>query len=265
LESIRTVLSAAGVDVDHLHAHDLYQRDLDCHNLGMHAMLEVLAEVSADYGTPAPGASLLDLGCGMGGPGRFLADRFGCSIVGVDLLPLRVELAQTLTNMTGMSHRISYHVADATNLDLEDSSFEQVWMLDVSMHIRDKPALFAEIDRVLRPDGILVMHEQTGPLPTSMQSVTRQAPYIARSLPQLIRYVEGAGLRLLTWRDTTDRVLEYFLGIRSILGDATESIADALGDEPRAHGSAVLDAYIETLAGLGGRTGILVAKRPAVR
>jgi ubiquinone/menaquinone biosynthesis C-methylase UbiE len=249
LDSILSALSAAGVDIDHVQARDLYQRDLDCHNLGMHRMLDMLADVASDYGTPSPDTTLLDLGCGMGGPGRFLADRFGCSLVGVDLLPLRIELAQALTDITRMSDRISYHVADATDLDFDDVSFEQVWLLDVSMHIRDKRTLFAEIARVLRPGGLLVMHEQTGPLPKAMQPVMRQAPYLAPSLPQLIRYVEGAGLRLLTWRDTTEPVLDHFLGLRSMLTDDAHPM------------SALLDGYIETLANLGGRTGILVAKR----
>jgi ubiquinone/menaquinone biosynthesis C-methylase UbiE len=261
LDSILSALAAAGVDLDHVQASDLYERDLDCHNLGMHRMLEVLVDVAAEYRVPTSDDTLLDLGCGMGGPGRFLADRFGCSLIGVDLLPPRVELAQTLTNLTGMSDRISYRVADATDLHFEDNSFEHVWMLDVSMHIRDKQALFAEIARVLRPDGSLVIHEQTGPLPKAMQPVMRQAPYIAPSLPQLIRYVEGAGLRMLTWLDTTDRVLDYFLRIRSMLGDASEPVSDALGAEQREHGGAVLNGYIETLANLGGRTGLLVATR----
>lgn len=263
LDSMLSVLSAAGVDIDHLQASDLYRRDLDCHNLGMHAMLEVLADVAADYGTPSPDDMLLDLGCGMGGPGRFLVDRFQCSVVGVDLLPLRVELAQTLTNITRMSERISYRVADATDLGLEDGSFEQVWMLDVSMHVRDKQALFGEIARVLHGGGLLVMHEQTGPLPHAMLPVMRQAPYIAPSLPQLIRYVEGAGLRLLTWRDTTERVLEYFLRMRAMLGDTPAPPSDDPVRRQREHGLPILDGYIETLANLGGRTGILVAKRAA--
>jgi ubiquinone/menaquinone biosynthesis C-methylase UbiE len=249
LDSMLSVLSAAGVDLDHLQASDLYQRDLDCHNLGMHAMLEVLADVAGDYGAPRADDALLDLGCGMGGPGRFLVDRFRCSVVGVDLLPLRVELAQTLTNLTEMGERISYRVADATDLDFEDGSFDHVWMLDVSMHVRDKRALFEEIARVLRPGGLLVMHEQTGPLPRAMMPAMRQAPYIAPSLPQLIRYVEGAGLRMLTWRDTTARVLEYFQRIRAMLGDTPAP--------------PILDGYLDTFADHGGRTGILVARRTA--
>ena len=256
LDTVKAALAAAGVDTEHPRASDLYRRDIDCHNLGMHRMLEVLADVVAEYDAPTSQDALLDLGCGIGGPGRFLVDRFGCSIVGVDLLPLRVELAQSLTEMTGMAGRISYRVADATDLGLTDQSFAQVWMLDVSMHIRNKRALFAEIARVLRPNGLLVMHEQTGPLPPAMRPVMRQAPYIAPSLPQLIRYVEDAELRMLTWRDTTNVALEYFLDMRNLLLNASGPAASQ-----RETGIPILDGYIETLANLGGRTGVLIARR----
>ena len=258
LESILSILTATGVDTDRLKASDLYERDLDCHNLGMHTMLKVVAGVVAEYGAPTAHDRLLDLGCGLGGPGRFLVDRFQCSIVGVDLLSLRVELAQRLSELTVMDEHISYQVGDATNLDIKGASFDQVWMLDVSMHIKNKRGLFSEIARVLRPGGLMVMHEMPGPLPKAMSPLTRRVPYIAPSLPQLVRYVESAGLRLLTWRDTTPQVLDYFTEVRALLRNAP-----ATGRERDTHdiGVVVLDSYIETLGTLGGRTGILIARR----
>jgi SAM-dependent methyltransferase len=261
LDTIMAALSAAGVDASNVRARDLYERDLDCHNLGMHGMFEVLVGVVSDFGEPTSDDTVLDLGCGLGGPGRFLADRFGCSVVGIDLLPLRIDLARTLTELTGTNDRVSHRVGNATDLDFADSSFAQAWMLDVGIHVRDKQALFGEIARVLQPGGLLVMHDQTGPLPKAMLPVKRQAPYIAPSLPQLVRYVEQAGMRLLAWRDTTDRVVEYFVGIRSMLESASDSTTQALPTDQRQRSHAVLDGYIETLANLGGRTGVLVAKR----
>jgi len=255
VETVRKSLEVAGVDPDRARARDLYERDIDCHNLGMYRMLEVLADLVTEYGAPAPGDQVLDLGCGIGGPGRFLADRFGCSVLGVDLLPLRVELAGALAVLTN-AHGVSYHVADATDLDLPDESFHQVWMLDVSMHIRDKRALFAEIARVLRPGRLMVMHEQAGPLPPAMRPLMRSAPYVAPGLPQLLRYVENAGLHVLTWRDTTEVVLEYFLRMRNVVLDSS-----AAGDTRRETGIPLLDAYITTLRDLDGRTGALIARR----
>jgi ubiquinone/menaquinone biosynthesis C-methylase UbiE len=261
LEMILGSLSAEGVDTENLRASDLYTRGLDCQNLGTYPMLDVLAGVVAEYGAPGPQEKVLDIGCGLGGPGRFLVDRFGCSVVGTDLLAKRIEIAKALTRKTGLEKRISYRVADATDLPFKDRSFSHAWMLDVSMHIRDKAALFHEIARVLRPGGLFVMHEQTAPIPEAMRPVTRQAPYIAPSLPQLIRYVDGAGLRVLTWRDTAPRVLEYFERIKAALEKGPPPRRGDPGRALREQGLAVLDGYIETLANLGGRTGILAAKR----
>ena len=261
-DSILSTLRGAGLDTDRVTAKDLYQRDLDCHNLGMHAMLGVVADWAAQHSAPTPNDTVLDIGCGLGGPGRFLVDRFGCAVVGIDLLPLRTERAQALSDLTGMADRTSYRVADATHMEFDDGVFTQAWMLDVSIHIRAKQALFAEIARVLRPGGLLVMHDQTGPLPRAMQPLKRQAPYVAPSLPQLVRHVEGAGLRMLTWHDTTPRVLEYFVGIQAMLTQASREVSTALGPSGHDRSAALLAAYIETLGNPGGRTGILIASRP---
>ena len=128
------------------------------------------------------------------------------------------------------------------------------------MHIRDKSALFGEIARVLERGGLFVMHDQTGPLPKSMGPLKRQAPYYAPSLTQLIRYVENAGMRLMTWRDTTQRVLDYFSGIQALL-TSSDPAAAALDPKQRDYGSAALFAYTETLSSPGGRTGILIARK----
>src|SRR5262245_4338583 len=94
IDVIKQVLEQAGIDLDAVQARDLYERDLDCHNIGMHVMVDRIADAAAEYAAPDSEATVLDLGCGLGGPGRMVADRFGCRIVGVDLLPLRVEIAQ---------------------------------------------------------------------------------------------------------------------------------------------------------------------------
>ena len=256
VDTVKEALAIAGIDPAHARARDLYERDLDCHNLGMFRMVELAADVAADNGAPGRDDLVLDVGCGVGGPSRYLADRFGCSVIGIDVVPVRTEVAQELAAMTNMGDQVSYRVADATALDFIDATFSHVWMLDVSIHIRDKRALFGEIARVLRTGGLLVMHEQTGPLPRAMAPVMREAPYIAPSLPQLIRYVEDAGLRMLTWRDTTSIAVDYFVGMRDLLlGHAEPADSDLTTGIP------LLDGYLETFARGNGRTGVLVARR----
>ena len=104
------------------------------------------------------------------------------------------------------------------------------------------------------------MHDQTGPLPPAMEPATRGAPFIAPSLTELIAYVEGAGLRLLRWQDSSRRVVEYFRQVQEAI---RKSEAVSAGQERpwREFVAATIDAYIETLANLGGRTGLLIAER----
>src|SRR5688500_6743217 len=77
LETINAALAALGVDASKVGARDLYEHYLDCHDLGMHDMVEVSAHVAAECGPPDRDDAVLDVGCELGGPGRFLVDRFG--------------------------------------------------------------------------------------------------------------------------------------------------------------------------------------------
>ncbi len=47
------------------------------------------AALVTEYRALGAGQRVLDAGCGLGGPGRYLADRFGCAVIGVDVLPAR--------------------------------------------------------------------------------------------------------------------------------------------------------------------------------
>jgi hypothetical protein len=132
-------------------------------------------------------------------------------------------------------------------------------MLDAGIHVRDKAAMFTELARVLRQGGLLVMHDQIGPLGATMRPVTRHAPYIAPRLPQLIRHIEAAGLRLVRWIDTTAAIAAYFTAVK----------ATTPADRPRSQDAQrrqrwmerVISSYLATLTGPEGRTGLVVAVR----
>ena len=97
-------------------AADLYSRSLDCQNQGGFALLERHAALVTEYSALGEGQRVLDAGCGLGGPGRYLADRFGCAVTGIDVLQARVQAAATLTRMVGLDDRVAYCQVDATRL-----------------------------------------------------------------------------------------------------------------------------------------------------
>jgi len=262
VDAILRALARDGQEESTVTTADLYTRSLDCQNHGGFAMLERHAALATEYSSLGAGKRVLDAGCGLGGPGRYLADRFGCSVTGIDVLPARVQAAATLTELVGLGDRVAHLQVDATSLPFSAHQFDQAWMLDVSIHIANKAVLFGELARVVKADGLLVLHDQLGPLPPAMRSVTRRAPYIAPALPQLVRYIEGAGFRVLTWRDTTATVLTYMQGRREGLLQGVERGTRA-GQRRHQRRLAMLTAYIEALGKQGSRTGILIARRTA--
>ena len=114
-----------------------------------------LAEAAAITSTD----EVLDVGCGIGGPARFLATKFGCKVTGIDLTPEFIDVARDLNARVGLGDTIDLRVADALDLPFPDASFDVVWTQHVSMNIADKPGLYAELGRVLRPGGRLAFFD----------------------------------------------------------------------------------------------------------
>lgn len=146
-------LSAAGYDIDSLDPSALSGAD-EFHLGGRGATLALLDSVRGI----AP-ASVLDVGCGIGGPARTIATALGATTLGIDLTPSFVEAAIELTARVGLDDRVSFAVGDALALDLPDERFDLVTLLHVGMNIADKPGLFAELARVLRPGGRLLVYD----------------------------------------------------------------------------------------------------------
>ena len=67
----------------------------------------------ADAAELAPSTRVLDLGCGIGKPARYLAATFGCKVIGVDLSPGFVDAATYLTERCELSDRVSFQIDDA--------------------------------------------------------------------------------------------------------------------------------------------------------
>jgi sarcosine/dimethylglycine N-methyltransferase len=108
---------------------------------------------------PTPADVVLDAGSGVGGPTRYLAARFGCRVVGVDLTPLFVDVGQLLSVRTEFDRLVDLKVGDVTEMELETESIDHVWTQHVAMNIADRPKLYAEIRRVMKPGGRFVLFD----------------------------------------------------------------------------------------------------------
>lgn len=115
-------------------------------------------------GATASGAHLLDVGCGEGATlGRLIASGAVATGAGVDLLPERIERART-----GWP-AIDFRVADAGHLPFPDASFDAVLAMTVfsSIPLPARPAIAAEIARVVRRGGVFAWYDLRRPNPAN--------------------------------------------------------------------------------------------------
>ena len=221
LPRIRAGLQAMGRDPDRVEPDELKLVD-EFHIGGAEATAALLSDLDI-----RPGADVLDIGCGIGGPARTMALRNGAVVTGVDLTPGFVETAITLSRMAGMGDRVRFEAGSALALPFADGSFDFATLLHVGMNIADKPKLFQEAYRVLRPTGVLavydVMRSGEGKLSFPVPWAEREE-LSALATPDSYRdAAAGAGFRLDRETDRRGMALDFFDRIRSQAAAATPS------------------------------------------
>jgi ubiquinone/menaquinone biosynthesis C-methylase UbiE len=105
-------------------------------------------------GTDIRGREVLDIGCGLGAVDELLITQYGASsVVGIDVDPALLEGLLARVKRAGLADRIRGVKVEPGRLPFTDARFDVVFSKDSLVQIPDKPALFAEILRVLRPGG----------------------------------------------------------------------------------------------------------------
>jgi ubiquinone/menaquinone biosynthesis C-methylase UbiE len=105
----------------------------------------------------APGETLVDLGCGRGGPGLWLAQLTGASLVGVDFSAVAVGQASRRAGSFGLQGGPRFVVGDLAATGLADAVADAVVSVDALHFAADVPAAGREVLRFLRPRRRLVL------------------------------------------------------------------------------------------------------------
>jgi ubiquinone/menaquinone biosynthesis C-methylase UbiE len=102
---------------------------------------------------------VLDVGCGIGGPSRMLADDYNCIVSGIDMSHEFIRTAQKLTELIKLNGTTEFVQGDALDLPYRDASFDVVWTQHVQMNIENKKKFYSEISRVLKNGGSLIYYD----------------------------------------------------------------------------------------------------------
>jgi ubiquinone/menaquinone biosynthesis C-methylase UbiE len=142
-----------------------------------------VAEAAGPLAGPA-----LDVGTGKGLLAMALARR-GLDVVSVDVDPEDSELAAALAQEAGLDSRIQFLLQDAGSLPFADGSFGCAAMMHVLHHLDDPRPVLAEMARLVRPDGTIIVADFTEEGFAVVGSVHRAA---GQEHPRSASTVEGA-------------------------------------------------------------------------
>ena len=239
-ERIEAALRAAGKDFDALTPGDLeaglasFEHFHSLGRLGTVALLEAAHVTAADR--------VLDAGSSIGGTSRLLAAEHGCRVTAVDFTAEYCDTARWLNGLVHLEDRIDVIDGDVTDLPLPDASFDLVVSQHVQMNIADKPRLYSEARRVLRPGGRLALWEATAgaqqPLvfPVPWADVPERSHLITPD--ELATTLQDAGFALEVWNDLTEFAVEAMhpiieapddpLGLQLVVPDIKTKVANLL-------------------------------------
>ena len=234
LDKIYKGLEKLGIDKNQLTQSDLSSFD-EFHIGGSEGTLMLAEKLTMNASS-----SVLDIGCGIGGPARFLSSEFGCKVSGIDLTADFVNTGNSLTDQVGLSDKVKLIEASALNIPFADNSFDVSYMIHVGMNIADKDVLFSEAFRVTKPGGVFGIYdvmllgncELQYPLPWAVEEDGNAIASATDYISALIK----AGFSLKHEDDKTDFANSFFekmsartdssegpppVGLHLLMGDLT--------------------------------------------
>ena len=164
-----------------------------------------------------PASHLLEVGCGSGGPALFLARSVGLSITGIDINAAGIDAANQAAEAAGLAARARFRCTDAgAAFPFGEASFDAAQIIDAINHIPDRPALLAELHRVLKPGAILLYTDPvviTGPVTNEELALRSSIGFFVFMPPgENERMLAAAGFKVKGVEDRTRNVVETSRG-----------------------------------------------------
>ena len=132
------------------------------HYKGIEANEEIMELLQVDASD-----KLLDVGCGIGGPARYISWKTGCTVDGFDIQPDLVEKANEVTSLVGLRDRVSFTRMDVCSEDFgkkvasTGALYDGYYSILVNLHIPKEPrmGMFENIGRAVKESGALCIED----------------------------------------------------------------------------------------------------------
>ncbi len=179
--------------------------------------------------------TILDLGSGYGDMARFLAQRFDCRVVGLNLVHSQNLRAVALNREANLAGQISTIEADFAQVPLPSACAEIVWSQESLLHAKDRPGVLQEVARLLQPGGTLML--------TDILQIAPMEPEEARLLFARVKidslesfdsykeHLRAAGLTIEEVVDLSRFVAGSYADLANSMRQQYETLAGVVGTE----------------------------------
>jgi len=182
----------------------------------------------------APGARLIDLGAGYGGAARWLAKRFGCRVLALNLSEAENVRDRQMNRDAGLDHLIEVVEGSFEQVPAENGTFDAAWSQDAILHSGRRDKVMDEVDRLLKPGGELVFTDpmQADDCPDGVLQPVLDRIHL-ESLGSFAFY--RAQARRLGWKevevvDLTGQLVTHYGRVAEVLRAEREALAGKVSD-----------------------------------
>jgi len=104
---------------------------------------------------------VLDAGCGRGTTSCYLAKKYGCNMIGIDIVDFELKIAKKRAEKLELKEKVNFYLKDYSNTQFPDNHFDRVFTLETLVHSPDFKKTLKEFYRILKPKGRLALFEYT--------------------------------------------------------------------------------------------------------
>lgn len=165
-----------------------------------------------EYLDIGPDNIFIDLGCGRGGPGMWIARELGTNYFGFDLSEIGIEVANKRAKYFGLEGKVQFQVGDMCNTHLPDNHFDAAISIGALLFIPDKFKAICEAARIIRSGALFIFI-----------TVEEHQPNLINDFRPLLR---KAGFEVVVYEEIPDSTRKHGEYYRKVIESKKKLIKD---------------------------------------